>query len=102
MPEGDKTEIFKALLTYGTLGLEMGLSVAIGIGIGYFLIIISKPPILSIVFPLFGIAAGLKRLYEVWKKAERESEDETRDTKHRAVEPGDSGSRFNCYHLHHA
>jgi ATP synthase protein I len=82
MPEGDKTEIFKALLTYGTLGLEMGLSVAIGIGIGYFLDRrFETSPILSIVFLMFGIAAGLKRLYEVWKKAERESEGETRDTK---------------------
>jgi ATP synthase protein I len=82
MPESDKTEIFKSLLTYGTLGLEMGLSVAIGIGIGYYLDRVFKTsPILSIVFLLFGIAAGLKRLYEVWKRAERESEGETRDTK---------------------
>ena len=82
MPESDKTEIFKSLLAYGTLGLEMGLSVAIGIGIGYFLDRrFETSPILSIVFLMFGIAAGLKRLYEVWKKAERESEDETRDTK---------------------
>lgn len=82
MPEGDKTEIFKSLLTYGTLGLEMGLSVAIGIGIGYYLDRYFKTsPILSIVFLLFGIAAGLKRLYEVYKRAERESEGETRDTK---------------------
>jgi F0F1-type ATP synthase assembly protein I len=82
MPESDKSEVFKALLAYGTLGLEMGLSVAIGIGIGYFLDSrFGTSPILSIIFLLFGIAAGLKRLYEVWKKAERESEDETRDTK---------------------
>jgi len=82
MPEGDKTEIFKAFLTYGTLGLEMGLSVAIGIGIGYYLDRVFKTsPILSIIFLLFGIAAGLKRLYEVYKRAERESEDETRNTK---------------------
>jgi ATP synthase protein I len=82
MPEGDKTEIFKSLLAYGTLGLEMGLSVAIGIGIGYYLDRVFKTsPILSIVFLLFGIAAGLKRLYEVYKRAERESEGETRDTK---------------------
>ena len=82
MPESDKSEVFKALLAYGTLGLEMGLSVAIGIGIGYFLDSrFGTSPILSIIFLLFGIAAGLKRLYEVWKKAERESEGETRDTK---------------------
>lgn len=82
MPESDKIEVFKSLLAYGTLGLEMGLSVAIGIGIGYFLDRrFETSPILSIVFLMFGIAAGLKRLYEVWKKAERESEGETRDTK---------------------
>lgn len=81
VPESDKLEVFKSLLTYGTLGLEMGLSVAIGIGLGYFLDRYFKTsPILSIIFMLFGIAAGLKRLYEVWKKAERESEDETRNS----------------------
>lgn len=82
VPESDKLEVLRSLLTYGTLGLEMGLSVAIGIGLGYFLDrYFRTSPILSIIFMLFGIAAGLKRLYEVWKKAERESEDETRDIK---------------------
>ena len=33
----DKREIVKSLLSYSSLGLEMGLCVAIGIGIGYFL-----------------------------------------------------------------
>jgi len=82
MPEGDKTEIFKALLTYGTLGLEMGLSVAIGIGIGYYLDrYFRTSPILTLVFLIFGVAAGMKRLYQVWKKVEKESEGEGRDTK---------------------
>jgi ATP synthase protein I len=70
-----KKEGFLAFMTYGTLGLEMGLSVAIGIGIGYFLDSrFNTKPILSIVFLLFGIAAGMRRLYTIWKRAEREDE----------------------------
>jgi ATP synthase protein I len=73
-----KKEGFLAFMTYGTLGLEMGLSVAIGLAIGYFLDSrFNTKPVLSIVFLLFGVAAGMKRLYASWKKAERE--DERRD-----------------------
>jgi ATP synthase protein I len=70
-----KKEGFLAFITYGTLGLEMGLSVAIGIAIGYFLDSrFNTKPILSIVFLLFGVAAGMKRLYAALKRAEREDE----------------------------
>ncbi len=70
-----KKEMFSALMTYGTLGLEMGISLAVGLAIGYFLDGRFKTsPVLTIVFMMFGLAAGMKRLYSLWKKAEREDE----------------------------
>ena len=70
-----KKEMFSALMTYGTLGLEMGISLAVGLAIGYFLDGHFKTsPVFTIVFMMFGLAAGMKRLYSLWKKAEREDE----------------------------
>jgi ATP synthase protein I len=75
MASQDKRELFDALMTYGTLGIEMGLSLAVGIGVGYYLDRhLGTSPILLIVFMMFGLAAGMKRLYSLWKKAERENE----------------------------
>jgi ATP synthase protein I len=72
-PKTDKESVFKSVLSYGTLGLEMGLCVAIGLALGFYLDRVFKTaPILTLVFLGFGLAAGMKRLYEVWKKAERE------------------------------
>lgn len=70
-----KKEMFTSLMTYGTLGLEMGISLAVGLAIGYYLDRYFKTsPVLTIVFMMFGLAAGMKRLYSLWKKAEREDE----------------------------
>ena len=72
-PKADKETVFRSVLSYGTLGLEMGLCVAIGLALGFYLDRVFKTaPILTLVFLGFGLAAGMKRLYEVWKKAERE------------------------------
>jgi ATP synthase protein I len=70
-----KKEMFSALMTYGTLGLEMGISLAVGLAIGYFLDSrFGTSPVLTIVFMMFGVAAGLRRLYSLWKRIEREDE----------------------------
>ena len=79
-PENGKREAFASFLTYGSLGLEMGLCVAIGLGMGYYLDRYFKTaPILTLVFLVFGLVAGMRRLYQLWKKAERESESEDKD-----------------------
>ena len=71
----DKKEMFASLMTYGTLGLEMGISLVVGLAIGYFLDRHFKTsPVFTIVFMMFGLAAGMKRLYSLWKKAEKEDE----------------------------
>jgi len=68
-----KKEIVKSLISYSSLGLEMGISVAIGIAIGYFLDKYFKTsPYLTIIFMIFGIVAAFKSIYELIKKTEKE------------------------------
>lgn len=71
----DKREIVKSLLSYSSLGLEMGLCVAIGIGIGYYLDkYFTTSPYLTIIFMFFGIIAAMKAIYTLVKKLEKEDE----------------------------
>lgn len=62
-------------LFYSALGLEMGLAVAIGVGIGSYLDKrLGTAPWLLILFFLFGTAAGFRNLYRALKRMERERE----------------------------
>lgn len=55
----DKRDLVKSLISYSSLGLEMGLCVAIGIAIGYFLDrYFMTSPYLTIIFMIFGIVAA--------------------------------------------
>jgi len=75
MVQDDKKQTLAALLTYGTLGIEMGVSLAIGLVIGYFLDrYFGTSPVLTLIFMIFGLVAGMKRLYMLWKKMEKEDE----------------------------
>jgi ATP synthase protein I len=75
MASGDKREIFDSLMNYGTLGLEMGISLAIGLAIGYYLDrYLGTAPVLLIIFMIFGLIAGMRRIYSLWKKMEQEDE----------------------------
>ena len=70
-----KKDVVKSLLSYSSLGLEMGLCVAVGLTIGYFLDkYFQTYPYLSIVFMLVGIAAALKAVYIMARKMEKENE----------------------------
>lgn len=83
MPSNNKKDSFLAFMTYGSLGLEMGLSVAIGIAIGYYLDrYFGTPPVLTVVFLIFGLIAGMKRLYTLWKKMLKEDNERSDDTGH--------------------
>lgn len=70
-----KNDTVKSMLSYSALGLEMGLCVAIGLAIGYFL---DKHfltyPVMSIIFMIIGILAALKSIYTLAKKMEKENE----------------------------
>jgi ATP synthase protein I len=71
----DKREVVKSLLSYSSLGIEMGLCVAIGIGMGYYLDrYFETSPYLTIIFMIFGIIAAMKTIYQLMKKLERENE----------------------------
>lgn len=71
----DKREVVKSLLSYSSLGLEMGLCVAIGIGMGYFLDkFFHTSPYLTIIFMIFGVIAAMKTIYQLMKKIEKENE----------------------------
>ncbi len=71
----DKREIIKSLISYSSLGLEMGLCVAIGIAIGYFLDrYFLTSPYLTIIFMIFGVIAAMKTIYQLMKKLEKENE----------------------------
>jgi ATP synthase protein I len=73
--KNDKREAFAALTTYGTLGIEMGVSLAIGLGIGYALDHwLGTSPVFTIIFMIFGLVAGMRRIYALWKRIEREDE----------------------------
>jgi ATP synthase protein I len=75
MVRNDKKEILASFLTYGTLGIEMGVSLAIGLAIGYYLDrYFGTSPILTLIFMVFGLVAGMRRLYALWKKMEEDDE----------------------------
>jgi ATP synthase protein I len=72
----NKKSVVKSILNYSSLGIEMGLCVAIGLAIGYYLDkkIFHTYPYLSIVFMFVGIAAAMRSIYKTAKKMERENE----------------------------
>jgi ATP synthase protein I len=71
----ERKEALSALATYGTVGIEMGLSLVIGLGIGYAIDRwLGTSPIFTLIFMMFGLASGMRRLYTLWKRIEKENE----------------------------
>jgi ATP synthase protein I len=69
--------MFKQIASYSTLGLEMGLSVAVGVAIGYYLDKwLKTEPWLLIIFIFVGAAAGFRSLFRALKRLERENKEE--------------------------
>jgi ATP synthase protein I len=74
-----KKEIVRSLMGYSTVGIEMGLCVAIGIALGYFLDKrFDTYPYLSIVCMIFGVLAAFKTIFVLLKKIEKENERDQR------------------------
>jgi len=70
----DKKKVIEQIAYYSTLGLEMGLAVAVGVGIGYYLDKwLGTRPWFLIIFLFFGIVAGFRSLYRALKRMEREN-----------------------------
>ena len=69
----DKGKVIRQIASYSTLGLEMGLSVAVGAVIGYYIDKwLKTEPWFLIIFIMFGAAAGFRRLYRVAKRLQKE------------------------------
>ncbi len=69
------------ILRYSSLGLEMGIATAIGFFIGHYLDgRFGTDPWLTLVFTLFGVAAGFKRVFELTMEELRKG-DESADDK---------------------
>jgi ATP synthase protein I len=69
----DKQALYKNAVRYSAIGLEMGLSVAIGVLIGYLLdrFLLTKPW-LTLVFLICGVVAGFRSLFSLMKRVDRD------------------------------
>ena len=77
----DRKAFFRELGKYSALGLEMALSVVIGLGIGYYLDKwLGTAPWLMILWIGFGFAAGVRSLY---RAAVRSGKDIEKDEEER-------------------
>ena len=84
----DRKAFFRELGKYSALGLEMALSVVIGMGIGYYLDRwLGTEPWLMIVWIGLGFAAGVRSLY---RTAVRSGKDLEREEEERRRKPGGS------------
>jgi ATP synthase protein I len=73
----DKIKMFKQIASYSTLGLEMGLSVAVGVAIGYYLDKwLKTDPWFLLIFIFLGAVAGFRSLYRALKRLEREDKED--------------------------
>lgn len=69
----DKKEIFRLLYKFSAVGIEMGLSVVIGLLMGFYLDRYFKTqPWLTILFIIFGIAAAFKAVLRAVKEGRLE------------------------------
>jgi ATP synthase protein I len=75
----DRRQLFRELGRYGALGLEMAISVVIGMGIGWYLDKrLGTAPWLMVLWIGFGFAAGVRSLYRAGIRAQREADEEDR------------------------
>ena len=73
----DKTKLIKQVASYSTLGLEMGLSVAVGAVIGYYIDKwLNTEPWFLLIFFLFGVVAGFRSLYRALKRLQKEDSED--------------------------
>jgi ATP synthase protein I len=73
--KNDQNNIARSLLSYSSLGIEMGLCVVIGLGIGYYLDkYFTTYPYLTFIFMFFGIAAAFRAVYSAYKQLKRDDE----------------------------
>jgi ATP synthase protein I len=65
----NKKRSYRQFARYSAIGLEMGLSVAIGLAIGYYLDrYFQTKPWLTMIFLILGVVAGFRRLASLAKE----------------------------------
>ncbi len=70
--EEDKQKYYRQFARVSAIGLEMGLSVAIGLGVGYLLDrFFHTWPWLTIIFLFVGIIAAFRSLYNLAKEIDK-------------------------------
>jgi ATP synthase protein I len=75
-----KTETVQTWTRYSASALELGVSVVIGLGIGYWLDnLLGTAPWMALFWLTCGTAAGIRSLYRLAKRLEREAEEEQKD-----------------------
>jgi ATP synthase protein I len=73
----DRREIFRELGRYSALGLEMAISVVLGLAVGYYLDKwLGTGPWMTVVWLGIGFAAGVRSLYRAALRSGREQEKE--------------------------
>jgi len=71
----DRRELYRELGRYSALGLEMAISVVIGLAIGYYLDKwLGTGPWLTVVWLALGFAAGVRSLYRSAVQSEKDLE----------------------------
>lgn len=71
----DRKALFRELGRYSALGLEMAISVVVGLGIGYYLDRwLGTAPWLMILWLAFGFAAGVRSLYRAAVRSAKDTE----------------------------
>ena len=75
----DQKNITRSLLSYSSLGIEMGLCVVIGLAAGHYLDkYFTTYPYLTFIFMFFGIVAAFRAVYSAYKRLKREDERDNR------------------------
>ena len=85
----DRKALFRELGRYSALGLEMAISVVVGLGIGYYLDKwLGTAPWLMVLWIGFGFAAGVRSLYRAAVRAGKEPEEREKDEDGRGASGG--------------
>lgn len=86
----DRKALFRELGKYSALGLEMAISVVVGLGIGYYLDKwLGTAPWLMILWLGFGFAAGVRALYRAAVRAGQDEEKREKDNSDRGKPGGE-------------
>lgn len=73
--QNNQNSVTRTLLSYSSLGIEMGLCVVIGLVIGYYLDKhFTTYPYLTFIFMFCGIVAAFRAVYSAYKKLKRDDE----------------------------